>query len=84
MVMYTIFYIVFFSAIKHKEIRFLMPILPFAIIPVAESVANGIKRRPRLVAFFVKLYILANILVLFVLNEVLDKGWVVKRELANF
>jgi|LauGreDrversion4_2_1035121.scaffolds.fasta_scaffold228292_1 undecaprenyl pyrophosphate phosphatase UppP len=41
MAIYTIFYVAFFSAIRHKEIRFLMPVIPFAILPIAELVTKN-------------------------------------------
>jgi len=33
---YNVFYLIVFSAIPHKEMRFLLPIVPFAFIMVAE------------------------------------------------
>jgi hypothetical protein len=76
--LYTIFYIFFFSAIKHKEIRFLMPIIPFATLTIAESIAYNIKLRPKIVSFFVKLYILTEIYTFFLLNAISDRNWIVK------
>ena len=35
LVVYTVFYVVFFSVIPHKEMRFLLPCLPFTMIVTA-------------------------------------------------
>ena len=40
---YTIFYVLIFSAIPHKEQRFLLPILPFAALITAEHIEKFIK-----------------------------------------
>jgi phosphatidylinositol glycan class B len=37
---YTIFYVLFFSLIAHKEIRFLMPVIPFIMICSGEYTAK--------------------------------------------
>ena len=66
MAYFTIFYVLFFSAIRHKEIRFLIPIIPFAILPVGELLASLIKYRPTLISFFIKLYICVEITVFFI------------------
>jgi len=66
MAYYTIFYVMFFSAIRHKEIRFLIPIIPFAILPIGELIANNIKYRPTLISFLVKSYILTEITSFFI------------------
>jgi phosphatidylinositol glycan class B len=36
---YTVFYVLFFSLIAHKEIRFLMPVIPFIMICSGEFTA---------------------------------------------
>ena len=44
MTYYNAFYLIFFSAIPHKELRFLIPIVPFAFVMVGELAAHIIKK----------------------------------------
>jgi len=53
---YSIFYVFILSLIPHKEIRYLLPVIPFVVLAVAEFVMSVIKRRP-VFAFLTKLYI---------------------------
>ena len=39
MTYYTVFYLLVFSAIPHKEMRFLLPILPFCFMMIGEMLA---------------------------------------------
>lgn len=59
---YTVFYMVFFSLIAHKEIRFMLPVIPFLIICCGELAVYIMKAKPTLVAFFVKVYISTEII----------------------
>jgi len=40
MTAFTVFYVLVFSALSHKEMRFLLPILPFAMIMCAAQVVS--------------------------------------------
>ena len=44
LVYYNIFYIALFSAIPHKEMRFLLPIVPFAFTMIAELLTQMIRK----------------------------------------
>jgi phosphatidylinositol glycan class B len=44
---YVVFYLGVFSLIGHKEIRFLIPILPFTFLMVGYFVFKNIKNRPK-------------------------------------
>jgi len=62
MTYYTVFYVLFFSLIAHKEIRFLMPIIPFIMICSGEYLAQLLKRKPNFTSFLVKIYIIVEII----------------------
>jgi len=83
MVYYTVFYIIFFSAIPHKEIRFLLPIVPFVIIMIAETLQQNLKNHPWKVAFWVKLYILEEIAVFIIYTVIQERVWEVRYDLAQ-
>jgi hypothetical protein len=80
---YTVFYIVFFSAIPHKEIRFLLPIVPFTFMMIAENLQQNLKKRPWLVSFWVKLYILEEIGVLFIYTSFWGRTWETRYDIAQ-
>ena len=65
---YTIFYVIVFSAIPHKEQRFLMPIIPFAALVTGEHIAQNLKNYQRLYRYVLRLYVFVNILVFGLLN----------------
>ena len=44
---YNVFYLFVFSMIKHKELRFLLPIVPFAFIMAGELLEQTIKQSNR-------------------------------------
>ena len=60
---FNVFYLLVFSALAHKEMRFLLPILPFSVIMCATQVVTMRKKYP-FVDNLVKLYILAELVVL--------------------
>ena len=60
---FNVFYLVVFSALAHKEMRFLLPILPFAMIMCATQVVSMRAKYP-FVDHVVKLYIIVELLVL--------------------
>jgi predicted small integral membrane protein len=60
---FNVFYLVVFSALAHKEMRFLLPILPFAMIMCATQIVSMRANYP-FVDHVVKLYIIVELLVL--------------------
>ena len=54
---YNAFYLAIFSAIPHKELRFLIPIVPFAFVMSGELLAQMLKRRSCLASLAIKLFI---------------------------
>lgn len=54
---YIVFYFLFFSLIPHKEIRFLLPMLPFCFIILGELVYHMFKRYSWWMAVFFKLHL---------------------------
>jgi len=63
MTAFTVFYVLVFSALSHKEMRFLLPILPFAMIMCAAQVV-AMKEQYPIVESVVKLYFFAELAVL--------------------
>jgi len=60
--LYSLFYIVVFTLIPHKETRFLMPIIPFVIICTAEFVDVWLHKYPVFVAAYIKTHILLEVI----------------------
>lgn len=56
---YTVFYVIVFSAIPHKEFRFLLPILPFALLTTGEFIVHDIRGHQVFYNMILKLYMLA-------------------------
>lgn len=72
---YTLFYLLFFSLIAHKEVRFLLPVFPFVMIMSAEMLHNtAFKQKPGLTAFYVWFYIFVEVIVFFVLTLNHERG----------
>jgi len=51
-------YVLVFSAIAHKEHRFLTPIIPICFLVLGYFVSKLIKKWPRLMIFFVWIYVI--------------------------
>lgn len=77
---YNIFYILVFSAIPHKELRFLLPIVPFAFIMIAELLTQSMKRGSIIARLSVKIFVVVEILVAGVLMNFHQRDW----EVANY
>ena len=54
---FTAFYVIVFSLIPHKENRFLLPILPFALLTTAEHFSRQIKNHSFFYNLVLKVYI---------------------------
>ena len=61
---YTVFYVIFFSLIPHKEVRFLVPLIPFTLLTTGQFIASQLQRRPNLLRFFLMAYIVVELAVL--------------------
>jgi len=81
MVFYTVFYLVFFSAIRHKEIRFLLPLIPFCMLMIAEALTAGLHKFPAFTTFYVKGYIVFEVALLLFYETFKEAGWVIRRDL---
>ena len=58
---YTIFYILVFSLIPHKEARFLVPVIPFLLLLTGEHVASNVKNYKWVYKISMWLYMIINI-----------------------
>jgi len=66
---YTMFYLLFYTLIAHKEVRFLMPCVPFVLMATAELLHfTMVQWYPNLTAFWVKLYIFVEVIVIAVIT----------------
>jgi len=81
---YTIFYLCFFGFISHKEARFMLPIWPFLMLTTAELLSNILKskRLSSLFAWVIKIYIIVEILTLYVMETKFRGLYKVRAELA--
>ena len=64
---YNVFYLIVFSVIPHKEMRFLLPILPFAFIMIGELLAQIIKKDSGLstvASLSIKIFIAVELIVM--------------------
>lgn len=66
---YVIFYLGFYTLIAHKEVRFLMPCIPFVMMTTAELLHFTVVRSKPLVAFFwLWMYIFVEVITLSVMT----------------
>ena len=75
---YCIFYTLVFSWIPHKELRFLMPIIPFAMIMAGELLSTTFAKSgmmPTLLSALLKLHILVEIVTYGVFNRYTQRDW---------
>jgi hypothetical protein len=80
---YTWFYIFFFGLIAHKEARFLLPVWPFVMLAVGELWTSCMKRYTRLFAFWLKVYVITEIITLAVMETQFRGHYKVRAELAR-
>ena len=68
MTYFCVFYLVFFSLIKHKEMRFLLPIVPFALVLAGEMVHTMVTKwnHKWRVNVFLKVWIVVELIWLYV------------------
>jgi hypothetical protein len=83
MLYYIVFYVVFFSLIPHKEVRFLLPILPFCLLMSAECLNEQFKKRPTIVAFLLKLHVIIEITLYIIYAQIEGREWFVQKEIAS-
>ena len=57
MTYYNLFYFIVFSLIPHKEMRFLLPCLPFSLLMAGEYFAQNIRNHPTLFRFVLIIYL---------------------------
>ena len=77
-VYYNVFYLLVFSAIPHKELRFLMPIIPFTFVMVGELMAQSLKKggcQASLTATAINLFVVIESIVLYVLTAHHHRLW---------
>jgi len=65
---YIVFYILFFSFIEHKEIRFMLPIWSFVFVCIAELWSFMMQKWTKLFSFLLKLTILVEIITFLVIE----------------
>jgi hypothetical protein len=82
MTAFNVFYLLVFSALAHKEMRFLLPILPFAMIMCAAQVVSIREKYPS-IDYVVKLYFFAELAVLGYLTSFHQRAWEVPAYLIN-
>ena len=58
---YNLFYFIVFSLIPHKEMRFLLPIIPFALLLTGEFYALNFRKHPLVLRASVYLYMLLQV-----------------------
>ncbi len=72
LVYYNAFYLLIFSIIPHKELRFLIPIVPFAFVMIGELVAQTIKKGRclgTLASLSIKIFIIVELIVMGVMTK---------------
>jgi len=72
---YNGFYMLVFSAIPHKELRFLLPILPFAFLMIAEFLTQQIKHGSRLASWSIKLFFVVEVITNVVFTMFHQRDW---------
>ena len=81
---YTLFYVIFFSSIAHKEIRFLLPVIPFVFVTASELIVHKlVNRYPLLVSWLVKIYILAEVATLTVITLKINRASNIRLDLMD-
>ena len=80
---YSVFYIAVFSAIPHKEFRFLVPLIPFTLLTTGEHIAMNLKDYKCLYRFVLWLYIVANVGVITFMSLFHQRAWEVPAFLVS-
>ena len=83
MTYYSCFYVLFFSLIPHKELRFLLPILPFTLLTSGQLIAAKLPSKPVLFKTLLSLYILIELTVLAFLTLIHQRSWEVEDYLIS-
>lgn len=79
---YVAFYFIFFSIIPHKEMRFLLPMLPFCFIMMGELVCSLFKKYPFWIALYFKLHLICEGLSFFMMMDVQELVWKNRRDIS--
>ena len=76
---YCVFYVLVFSFIPHKELRFLMPIIPFAMLMAGELLATQFSKTsgcvPTLLSIVLKVHIAVEIVTFAIFNRYTQRDW---------
>lgn len=80
----TVFYIIFFSLIGHKEARFMLPIAPFLFLLAGYALTNITKKFPKFTRFALWVMILIDASNFCVRVSFHDKFWDAMNYITNF
>jgi phosphatidylinositol glycan class B len=84
MTYYSVFYFIFFSLIAHKEVRFLMPLVPFVMLMTAELITKTLlKKFPFFVAFSTKLYMMVELITLATMTLNHERASLIRTDLLS-
>lgn len=75
---YCIFYVLVFSFIPHKELRFLMPIIPFAMLMAGELLSTTLASNgwlATLLSVMLKLHIVIEVVTFGIFNRYTQRDW---------
>lgn len=76
---YVVFYVAVFSAIPHKELRFLLPIIPFAMLIAGELISQTIKTGSPAMATFVsvllRIYMVYEVITYAICMSFTQRDW---------
>lgn len=69
MIYYISFYVLVFSVLKHKEIRFMLPILPFIYLLGGRFLKVMYKKSAKIVVIYLYIFVIVEMFVLIIVNR---------------
>ncbi|CDW76889.1 UNKNOWN [Stylonychia lemnae] len=83
MVYMTLFYVLIFSLIAHKEYRFMQPIIPFCFLMLGYLYANSVKNYGKIVRTLLWLHIIEQLVTYVIIHNFHFRQWETMRDLAD-
>jgi GPI mannosyltransferase 3 len=80
---YSCFYVFFFSLIPHKELRFLLPILPFTLLTSGQLIAAKLPTKQVMFKTLLTMYIVVEVAVLAFLTLAHHRSWEIEDYLIS-
>ena len=69
------FYLLVFSAIEHKEPRFMIPLTPFCFLMLGSTIATYLRKCARFLRFYIYLFIAVELIMYLIYHNMQFRNW---------